>query len=64
MAHADNAERTLASASRALEDATDLVAHSAARAGDTVQKAALKSGHVPAMLQTRSSRWAALELNW
>ena len=40
MAHADNAERTLASASRALEDATDLVAHSAARAGDTVQKAA------------------------
>jgi hypothetical protein len=40
MAHADNAERTLASASRVLERATDLVTHSTAKAGDTVQKAA------------------------
>ena len=39
MAHA-YAERTRASASRALERATDLVSDSTARAGDTVQKAA------------------------
>jgi alkylhydroperoxidase family enzyme len=40
MAYADTAERTRASASRALGRATDLVSHGTARAGDTVQKAA------------------------
>ena len=40
MAYADTAERTRASASRALERATDLVSHGTARAGDTVQKVA------------------------
>jgi hypothetical protein len=40
MAHAENAERIHASASGALERATDFVSDSAAIAGDTVQKAA------------------------
>ena len=40
MAYADTAERTRASASRALERATDLVSHGTARAGDTVQEVA------------------------